>query len=90
MSKGYTINYFVNLISDLKETELKKDIYKAIAPRGGYNSERAIRLEDWVGGEETFREIAAGKTARTKALGKTTRARILKALKTRKAKGKVF
>lgn len=90
MSRGYTISYFINLISNLTESTLKKGVYKAIAPLKGYDSERAIQLEQWVGGETTFQEITKGASLRAKALGKTTRARILKALKMRKTTGKVF
>ncbi len=86
MTKGYTIAFFVREIQKMKITaktlKEKHGVYKALSPRRGYWSLKAILLDVWTQGNVD--EIIAGRTARAKKLGKTPKARLLKALANRK------
>ena len=87
MSKGYTINYFVNTIKGAKAAALKSDVYEAISPRNGFFSVKAIALDNFLGGETLAYQIAEG-IGSFEGLGKTPRSRLLKALSLRKKNGK--
>jgi hypothetical protein len=86
MTKGYTLNYFVNLISTSRSRQLTttQAVYSFVSPRFGYNSTRALVLDTWLG--YNTREIVNG-DGRFANYGKTPRARLLKALRNRKANG---
>jgi hypothetical protein len=88
MTKGYTLNYFVNLFTSSRSRQLNstKAVYNFVSPRFGYNSTRAVVLDAWLGDNTT--QIVNG-TGRFSTYGTTPRARILKALRNRKTTGQV-
>ena len=90
MTKGYTLNYFVNLFNKTSANTISgtKDVYTFISPRLGFHSTRAVVLETWLGSQKQLRAITNG-TGRFSTYGTTPRARILKALRNRKVNGKV-
>lgn len=90
MTKGYTLNYFVNLFNSTgsKSISNAKEVYTFVSPRLGFNSVRGVVLDQWLGGVKNTRAIANG-TGRFSTYGSTPRARLLKALRNRKTTGSV-
>ena len=80
-SKGYTISYFINVISDANAKVLNTNVAKAVSPRVGHESVKFATLQSWLGGKAY--DIALGSHGFNK-LGSTPRARLLKALRARK------
>ncbi len=86
MSKGYTINYFVNELSQVHPSVFNyTDVAHVVSPRFGANSMKFTALNNFLHGMTTV--IAYDEDF--KDLGKTPRARVLKALKMRKKLGSV-
>ena len=92
MHKGYTLVSYIRTIKALKEKKITTNFYQALAPRGGFYSDKAATLDEFLGDEDgkVTRELIKGVSTRTKKLGKTAKTRLLNALKNRKTKGKVF
>jgi hypothetical protein len=87
MSKGYTINYFVNVFTNTTNTQIARNgVYNTVSPRNGYASVKAGALDRFLQGQ-TY-AIANG-TGVFASFGKTPRARLLKALRNRKRYGTV-
>jgi len=87
MSKGYTINFFVNTLKGSTNTQLNNyGVFNVVSPVYGANSVKASTLNTFLGGNTA--SIAAGVGAFSK-LGKTPRTRLIKALKLRKQFGYV-
>ena len=81
-TKGYTINYFINLFTDVTNSQLANNgVYSTVSPRKGVTSVRAAVLNDLLNGNT--RNVVNG-TGRFSSFGSTPRARILKALRLRK------
>jgi hypothetical protein len=87
MSKGYTINFFVNTLVNATNSQINKNgIFNVVSPRLGVNSVKAETLNNFLGGQAASIAYGTGKFA---VLGKTPRTRLLKALKLRKQFGYV-
>ena len=87
MSKGYTINFFINTLSGVTNTQINNNgLFNVVSPVYGVNSVKAQALDNWLGGNTASIAFGTGKFA---ALGKTPRTRLLKALKLRKKFGYV-
>lgn len=87
-TKGYTIQYFIDLFANTSNKQLVTNgVYETISPRDGAASVRADVLDHWLGGN-TY-NVVWGKNG-FETLGKTPRTRILKALHNRKANGYVY
>lgn len=86
MSKGYTISYFVNVLSNARTSQvLNADaVYSTVSPRFGYASVKARALDTWLNHKTTAIANGYGRFA---SFGKTPRARVLKALRLRKQNG---
>lgn len=87
-TKGYTISYFVSLFSSTRGRTLTSAsaVYTFVSPRLGAQSTRAKVLNTWLGNQTN--NIING-TGKFSSYGATPRARILKALRNRKANGSV-
>lgn len=83
MSKGYTLNYFINVLSNTR-TVSNIAVYSTFSPRFGKASVKARALDAWLDNQTL--EIARGH-GRFAHLGKTPRSRLLKALRLRKQNG---
>ena len=83
-SKGYTISFFINEIqSKVGHNSNVASLVDAISPVYGADSVKINTLSSFVG---NFNAVASG-TGKYAGLGKTPRARLLKALKLRKKHG---
>lgn len=87
MSKGYTINFFINTFKGTTNTQLNNNgVFSVVSPRHGISSVKATALNTFLDGYTL--SIANGTGVFAK-LGKTPRTRLLKALKLRKQFGYV-
>lgn len=87
MSKGYTISFFINTLTNTTNSTLNtQGVFSAVSPLYGAESVKAKALDNYLGGNAV--KIATGKGAFAK-LGKTPRTRLIKALKLRKKNGYV-
>ena len=87
MSKGYTINFFINVIKNTKSRAVTSDnVYNVVAPRYGQFSVKSEALDYWLNFNTA--DISEGR-GRFSTYGKTPRARLLTALKNRKVKGTI-
>ena len=87
MSKGYTLNYFINTISSASNRQIEQNgVFRVISPRLGGTSVKAQALVNFLGGHGTTFSVVNG-SGRFAGFGKTPRARLLKALKLRKRNG---
>jgi hypothetical protein len=87
MSKGYTINFFINTLTGVTNTQINNNgVFNVVSPVYGAASVKAVALDTFLGGQTA--SIANG-TGAFAALGKTPRTRLLKALKLRKKFGYV-
>ena len=85
MSKGYTINFFINTLSGVTNTQINNNgVFNVVSPVYGSSSVKATTLDTFLGGNT--QEITQG-LGRFSVLGKTPRTRLLKALKLRKQYG---
>jgi hypothetical protein len=88
MSKGYTIQYFINTISNATvATVNNSSVYDVVSPRFGTSSVKAQALESWLGTDADYVADGVGEFS---TLGKTRRARVLKALRNRQRFGTVL
>lgn len=88
MSKGYTIQSFINIISGTTNTALLNNgVYNVVAPRFGANSVKAEALDNFLGANTLAIVNGKGKFG---TLGKTARGRLLKALRNRQTLGTVL
>jgi hypothetical protein len=86
MSKGYTLNYFINLFNNTTTSDWKgRSVFDFVETKRGV---RATALENFIG-YGVISNVDLG-SKQTNVLGKTPRARILKALYNRKRHGNVF
>jgi hypothetical protein len=84
MSKGYTIQFFINEISTKVNRGNDVNAFiKAISPVYGINSVKIGALDNFIG---DLNKVANGR-GRYAGFGKTPKARVLKALKLRKKLG---
>lgn len=87
MSKGYTINFFINALTGVTNTAINNNgVFNVVSPMYGVNSVKAAALNTWLGGNAASIAFGTGKFA---TLGKTPRTRLIKALKLRKKFGYV-
>lgn len=87
MSKGYTLNYFINTFTSTTAAAVSREgVYRTVSPRLGFNSVASYQLDKWLEGQT--QEIANG-TGDFSSYGKTSRARILRALRNRKNTGTI-
>lgn len=85
MSKGYTINYFLDVFKNTTNKELASNgVFQTVAPRNGFNSVKATTLNKFLDYQTIA--IARGNGAYA-VLGATPRARLMKALANRKRTG---
>jgi len=90
MSKGYTINFFVNAFTGVTNKQIvTTGVYGAVSPRYGFNSVKAKALDNFLGGLGRAKAIAEGSGSYAN-LGKTPRTRLLRALRNRKNSGTVL
>lgn len=88
MHKGYTINYFINLLQGTTNSTITDTgIAKVVSPRLGRRSQAVSALNTFLGGNLT---AVTNGTNGFKTYGKTPRARLLKALRTRQTSGTLF
>lgn len=88
MSKGYTIQYFINTFTNTTVATVNRNtVYDVVSPRFGETSVKAEALDAWLG---TSAEDVANGTGVFSTLGKTRRARVLKALRNRQRFGTVL
>ena len=88
MTKGYTIQYFIDLFDGTTSRQLNRNgVYNVVSPRRGYDSVRAEVLDFWLGNQTTNIVKGHGKFA---TFGASPRSRLLKALRLRKTNGSVF
>jgi hypothetical protein len=87
-TKGYTLQYFINLFTTTTSRQLNTNgVYSVASPRRGVNSVRADVLDLWLGNHTTAIVNGTGSFAK---FGKSSRARLLKALSNRKNTGSVY
>jgi len=87
MSKGYTLSYFINLVSKSPVAKTTGyDVYRVVSPRLGDASVKSFALDLWLSGQTNNIVKGSGKFSK---YGKTPRARVLKALNNRKKLGMV-
>lgn len=86
MSKGYTLQYFINTFKNTRKVDGGDGVYLTVSPRFGYFSVKAEALDTWLQGETG--DIVSGR-GRFASYGKTARARVLRALNNRKNSGLV-
>lgn len=87
MSKGYTLSYFIKTLSSATPTKVTRDgVYNTVSPRDGVFSVKADALDSWL--DHQTLSIARGDNDFA-SYGKTSRARLLKALRNRKNNGTV-
>ena len=87
MSKGYTISYFVKVLKNAKVSSFTKtSVYNIVSPRDGALSVKAGALDTWLGHQTSSISLGTGRFA---SYGKTSRARLLFALKNRKMTGSI-
>jgi len=85
MSKGYTMSYFINEITEKVSTRDRASVaIKKLFPNKGTDSVKYQALCNWLGAD--FFRVACGVT-KYNGLGKTSKTRLLKALKFRKKTG---
>jgi hypothetical protein len=85
MSKGYTINFFINTLTGATNTQIDNyGVFNVVSPRYGAGSVKAEALNTLLDGSVCDIAAGAGKFAK---LGKTSRTRLLKALRIRKKFG---
>jgi hypothetical protein len=88
MSKGYTIQSFINLFSGVSNTTLTNvGVETVVSPRFGDLSVRMEALDTWLEGDT--HAIVAGSGVYS-TFGKTARTRLVKALKNRQKYGTVL
>ena len=92
MHKGYTINYFINLFSNVAKRNMTVDeVAKVVSPRKGQNSQAFNALDRLL--DYDLENVITGSDFGCDdftRFGKTTRTRLLKALRTRKKYGYLF
>lgn len=83
-TKGYTINFFINLLenNDKKISNLGR-LYEIVSPRFGFWATKSDKLDSWLYHATIAIAFGGGKYRK---LGKYPKQRILKALKMRKDK----
>lgn len=86
MTKKYTLNVLINEVSSLTPKEVASNFFEAISPRNGIYSRKNQVLAKFLGGKKNVISVLKGNTKATKALGSTPKARMIKALKLRKAR----
>ena len=87
-TKGYTLQYFINLVSNTTNSQYNRNsVYDVISPTRGFNSVRSYVLDTWLNNATT--SIVEG-TGVYSTFGKTPRTRLLKALRNRKTTGTVL
>ena len=87
-TKGYTLQYFIDLFTGTTTRQLNKNgIYNVVSPRDGALSVRADVLDTWLSYNTTAVVNGTGTFAN---FGKTSRTRLLRALRNRKNTGSVF
>lgn len=85
MSKGYTMSYFINEITEkISNKDQTNDIVNKLFPRKGLNSVKYNALCNWLGVDVISVVHGAYKY---RGLGKTGKKRLLKALTFRKRTG---
>jgi hypothetical protein len=85
LSKGYTISYFINVFKNTtKRNFTTMGAYDLVSPRFGWMSEKAYALDSWL--RYRTSDIVRG-DGNFASFGKTSRARLLTALKNRKQNG---
>jgi len=85
MSKGYTISFFIEALSNSSTSQVTRDgIFNTVSPRLGRFSQKAVALDNWLGGQTGAIALGAGKFS---SYGSTPRGRVLKALRNRKNNG---
>lgn len=85
MSKGYTIQYFLNTFAGVSNTALNRQgVYDVVSPRYGAESIKAFTLDEYLSGRtlNVYRGVGGFSN-----LGKTPRTRLINALKLRKKLG---
>lgn len=88
MHKGYTINYFINLVEGATNQQITGNgIASIVSPRLGNKSQAVSALNSYLSG--SLSAVVNG-TKGFNSFGKTPRARLLKALRTRKTYGTLF
>ena len=88
MHKGYTINYFINLVQGTKNTKITPTtVATLVSPRLGTSSQAVSVLDSYL--EGNLNGVLKG-TRSFKTLGKTPRARLLNALKRRQTYGTLY
>ena len=84
---SYTIQSFINAVALVNNKALvNSGVYSVVAPRFGENSVKAKTLDYFLFGNTVKIVAGVGKFA---ALGKTPRARLLKALRNRQTSGHI-
>lgn len=82
-TKAYTISYFIKLFSNVRSRTIESNgVYNTVSPRKGSKSVSVSVLNTWLGGN--LSKVVNG-TGQFGSYGATPRARLLKALKLRKA-----
>lgn len=85
MSKGYTINFFVQTLKNVSaKTVANRGVYDVVSPRYGAFSTKAEALDQWLSYNVSAITQGQGRFA---SYGKTARARLLTALRNRKVNG---
>jgi len=87
LSKGYTINYFIDVLKSAATNKVTKEgVYSVVSPRFGGQSVKANALDGWLNFKTNAIAKGVGQFA---SYGKTPRARLLTALSKRKKLGTV-
>jgi hypothetical protein len=87
MSKGYTLQYFINTFSNATVNQVNKNgAYLTVSPRLGYFSVKADALDTWL--DDSVDAISEGR-GHFSTYGKTPRARLLTALRNRQTRGRI-
>jgi len=87
MSKGYTINFFIQAVKSATTASVTNNgVYNVVSPRFGAFSTKACALDSWLGHKTDDIFIGRG---RFSSYGKTPRTRLLTALRNRKKIGTV-
>ena len=87
MSKGYTLSFFINTLTNATTRQVtNQGVYDVVSPLGGVFSVKADALDTWLG--YNTGAIARGE-GRFATYGKSSRARLLTALRNRKNTGNI-
>lgn len=85
-TKGYTISYFIKVLSSTTNTQLRNGVSSVLSPRKGATSVKVRVLNSLLSGNTSA--ILNG-TGRFASYGSTPRGRLLTALRNRKRNGSV-